>query len=153
MALSTNYNNRTVDLLIFQGLTNGDGQANLTIGDEGYVCSGIQKVAQTFINLFLTDEGSNPWEPTKGTSFLVNIRNGSIRDGGTLNTQFSLAVSDIRNYLNTTEQADLPEDEQFDTAELLSWSFSDGKLTIQVRVWSVSGESRDYVIPAQVAIR
>lgn len=152
--ISTNYDNRLVDLLIFQNVDPlRKKEVYLGLGDEGYVCTGIQKVAQTFLVNFLTDRGSNPWDLLKGTDFLPNLRAGLIIDDNTLQAEFQIALLESTEYIRRNTPADTPDDEQFRTADLMSWDISNGKLTMYIKVESVAGESRDYIVPVTVAIR
>lgn len=150
-ATTTNYAGRDVDLLIFQGLsTQKETRVEMALGNE--VCSGIQKVAQTFAILFLTDKGSQPWDPTRGTNFMSSLRNNRIRDDNMLQAQFQFALLDIFDYLEGRTNDDTPDDEVLTGAELLSWDLRPTSLSIRVKLTTLAGTSRTYVIPAPIAV-
>lgn len=150
-ATTTNYAGRDVDLLIFQGLdTQRETRVDMAIGNE--VCAGIQKVAQTFTILFLTDKGSQPWDPTRGTNFMSNLRNNRIRDDNMLQAQFQFALLDIFDYLEGRTNDDTPDDEVLAGAELLSWDLQSASLSMRVRLTTLAGTSRVYVIPTTIAV-
>jgi len=134
------------DLLIMQGLSNGRtvfSTVELSLGKSGLACEGVQKVLQSFMTQLLTEKGSVPSDPERGTDFLSAVTAGFVRNETLLKAQFGFAVSDIQRYLGAT-QSDLPEDEQFAGAELLSWSTTGDTLIIKVRVASAAGETVSY---------
>jgi len=148
---TTNYSDRDVDLLIFQGVkTTGESKVALELGSQ--VCSGIQKVAQTFAILFLTDKGSNPWDANRGTDFMNNLRAGYIQDENSLQAQFGFSVVNILDYIETRVNPDTPDDEVLVDAELVAWDLRPPHLSITVRISTLAGESRVFVIPTSVTI-
>lgn len=159
MAVSTDYTGRTVDLLIFQGVQpTGDQSIDLSFSLEtgGYVCTGVQKVAQTWLILFMTDRGSVLNKPTRGSSFFPAIRNGSIRVEDDVSAQFALAAEQVRQTmdLDATEAGDLPDDERLDEANLLSYRLDRpaALLYLKVRILTIAGDSRDIILPVPVTI-
>ena len=153
---STNYAGRSLDLLIFQGFDPRTAtQVELAISDDegdGYVCAGIQKVAQEFTILFLTDIGSNPWDIYRGTGFMPNLRQGFIQDETSLQTHYEFAVLDIFDYLEKKVLETTPDDEILASAELVSFDLRPGFISLQVKVTSLAGDSRVFIIPVQTVI-
>jgi hypothetical protein len=140
----------TYDILIFQGVKAiGEQQVDLSLGNPGYFATGIQKAAQSFAKLFLTELGSMPNDPTAGTSFLSDLRSGTIRDELTLQASYQSAVVDVLNYMSENEDLDLPDDEALEEANLLSWDMRPGFLSITVQIVTAAGESRTYVVPVE----
>ena len=153
MAVTTDYTGRTVDLLIFDGVkATGMQRVNLEIGDTPKVCTGIQKVAQLFTIQLLTEKNSD-LVGLGGTSFLTAVRRGNIKNDGDIEFYFNLAVSEIMEYLNKNEGADVPDDENLVVAELLSFTIIPGYLTLSVRLETLAGDTRDVILPVSVVIK
>jgi len=77
------------DLVIFQGIQlRGDAPIALGLGTTGLACRGVQKAAQTFTTLFLTDQGSDPRDTARGTTFMNRLRSGQIAEATLTRWQF-----------------------------------------------------------------
>lgn len=147
------YDGRTVDILAMQGVAaSGKKEVGLNLGTSGFVCTGIQKVAQEFLTLFLTDRGSVKWDPDYGTSFMYNLRTGQINDETTLQSAFEFAVIDIINYLGDTLATATPDDEVLENAELVEWDLRPGFLSIKVQITTTAGNSREYIVPIRMDV-
>jgi hypothetical protein len=147
-----NYSGRLVDLLIHQGVKAvGETQVQLSFGD-GLVCTGAQRAAQTFTQMFLTDVGSRLRDPNYGTHFMRALRNREITDENGVHAAFQAAVADIQEYLSNVE---LPEDsdEQFVDATLTEWDLRPTGLSIYVTIETAAGTEREIYLPVKVAIR
>jgi hypothetical protein len=150
---TVNYSGRTVDLLIHQGIdVSGERQVALSLGDQGSVCTGIQKAAQQFCVMFLTDKGSRFRDPTFGTNFLNDLRSGRIQNDETLQSSYEVAVLDIFQYINENDISGEP-DENIVDAQLVWWDLRRGFLAIKVQITSEAGESRVVHLPVKVPIR
>ena len=141
------------DILIFQGVKPVDEQlVELTLGNPGSFTTGIQKVAQSFVKLFLTELGTMEHDPTLGTNFLGALRQGLIRDEVTLQSAFQAAVLDVFNYVSLNEDPDIPADERLLKADLVEWDLRPGFLSIKVEIVTVAGDTRVYIIPVETRI-
>lgn len=154
---STNYSGRKIDLLIFQGTQPaGDQKLTLAFGDAGEITTGIQKLAQMFTTLFLTERGSINSEPTRGTEFVTAVRRSRIRDESSLNSEFVMAAEAVRKFLALIEdEGGVPDDETFQSAVLDRFTLDEdaGQLTMFVRITSAAGSSRIVFLPIPVPIR
>jgi hypothetical protein len=157
MAVKSNYSGRDIDLLIFQG-TAVEGDQKIFLGfnpEGGEVTTGIQKLLQTFTILFLTEKGSVPAMPERGTNFLLAVRLGRLNDESDVQAEFSLAVEAIKELFSLDDFNDtLSDDERLDSAELQSVNIdkNGSLLTLQVKVNSLAGDSRDIFLPIPVPI-
>jgi hypothetical protein len=156
VAFSTDFAGRTVDLSIFQGIKPAGRQPiELSFGDAGEVITGIQKVAQSFALIFLTELGSKPFDPTFGTPFLTAMRLGRFRTEADVQNEFSAATQRVQQILDQEAvAAGLPEDERFDDAILESFVLDKltSTLKLEVRIRSVAGVSETIFLPVPVAI-
>lgn len=154
---STDYTGRTVDLLIFQGVEEfGDQPLTTGWGDAGELCTGIQKIAQTWAILFLTDRGTIFNEPERGSSFVVAVRSGAIQVDEDVPAEFSIAATQVARTMSidATDQ-NLEDDEILDRAELLDYRVDTiiSNLYLRVRIWSLAGESRTVFLPIPFSIK
>lgn len=159
MASSTDYTGRTIDLLTHQGITETGSQlVSLALysveAPGGQVITGIQKVVQTFLQLFLTDLGSVPSAPELGTGFYGAVRRGEVHTQLDVRTQFGAAAETVRRHLAPVETA-LPDDERFASAVLDNFNLDQAasKLVLTITVRSRAGEARTVYLPVSLAIK
>ncbi len=151
--MTANYSDRTVDYLIFQGVKpEGEVLVNLGLGTSGSVCTGAQKMAQTFIKLFLTDKGSVMYDEAAGTDFRKSVRNGAVHDDVTLESYFRFAVMDILNYLSTQPTPE-DKDEVLEEAKLTSYDLIGDSIILHIELVSLVGTTRSIIIPVKTVIR
>jgi len=153
-----NYSGRTVDLLIFQG-TKPVGEQKIVLGfgseQGGQLTTGIQKMAQSFTSLFLTEKGSVPSEPNKGSGFVTAVRQQQIRDESDVKALFNLAVEDVRKILSLAEsQGNFQDDEKFRGATLVKYVLDEngGNIVLYVSLVSAAGTSEQIYLPVSVPI-
>jgi hypothetical protein len=158
MAASTDYTGRTVDQLIFQGVEPaGDQLLDLGWGDAGEMCTGVQKVAQTWTILFMTDLGSIPLDLTRGSDFLQAVRSGRIQVDEDVEAEFNLAAARVRRTMDqdAADVDDLPDDERLDEAVLVDVDIDQAmsRLYLRVNIRTIAGDSRTIFLPVPVSIR
>jgi hypothetical protein len=158
VSASIDYTGRTVDLLIFQGVqASGNHLIETGFGEAGFVCTGIQKVAQTWLTLFMTDRGSVMNKPTRGSTFLPAVRRGRIQVEGDVPAEFALAAEQVSRTmeLDAVDDGTLPDDERLDEAVLLDFDlFRElSQLRLKVRIRSIAGDARVIFLPVPVPIR
>jgi hypothetical protein len=156
MAVNTDYTGRTVDFLIFQGVkASGVAPITLGLGLAGEVCTGVQKVAQTWLSLFMTDRGTVLNKPTRGSSFIRAVRTGRIRVDDDVRAEFALAASQVRQTMGLDAVGlGLPDDERLDDAVLLDFTLdrANAWLQLKVRIRTAAGDSRNVILPVPVTI-
>jgi hypothetical protein len=154
---STDYSERKTDLFFFQGAAEtGQQKITLSFGDTGMVTTGIQKMAQTWALLFLTDEGSVPSNIKLGTRFLAVAAQGALRDNAEVKTEFNLAakrVKDVMDIVAATESS--PDDETLASATLLNVNLDKAQslLQLSVQVSSKAGGTEEVILPISLAIK
>ena len=149
------YKNRTVDLLGFDDAkVSGDAlltQALVLPGQSGALTTGIQKLVQRFLLELLTEAGSLQYEPNRGCLFISEIRAGLVNTSNALFSAFSSAEVAVRNNLRNEDKFSDPDDERYQRATLDSATLSGDYATLNIRVFSVAGESRQVIFPLRVA--
>jgi hypothetical protein len=150
MAVS-DYANRRYDFLALQNVKpTGDNQLGLLLfADDGtnQICVGVQKLAQRWLLEFLTELGSMPGLPTRGTEFMTQVRSGALRTPADFTAAFNFAAFAARTALSDEEDDTWPNDERISDAILLSVAFLPGYANITVNISSRAGAARDIIMP------
>jgi hypothetical protein len=114
---------------------------------SGQICAGIQKLAQRWTLEFLTERGSMPGLPLRGSEFMLQVRRGELRTQLDVTQGFNDAALRIRATLQAEEYAGMPDDERLDDVELMSVIIEPGYLNLRVMINSVAGTGRAVVLP------
>lgn len=150
MSTLTSYAGRTIDLLIFQKPTaQGVARIQLSLGGQSQVCTGIQKLVQKITTMLMSEYNENAPQ-TPYTSFLTAIRTGAVQTDGDVRSYFALAILDIMRYFNANEADTVPLDEQISGVTLLNFNLLPGYLTLNIRVTSMAGDTRQVILPVPV---
>lgn len=154
---NSNYDNRTVDLLIFQDNKNipGSGlqEARLSIfADDlgnGKIVTGVAKLAQKAVVLLMTHThlydrfwGSEFPSVVFGISSVAEVKR-AIEDN------FPVFTTSVISLLRSQENTQDPDDEKLREMELenLEFDFNAGSIAITVKIGTLSGDSTTLVIP------
>jgi hypothetical protein len=142
---------RKYDFLALQNVnTARESKLGLVLYDEdnsGRICAGIQKLAQRWLLEFMTEKGSMPGLPNRGSDFMTLIRQGRLRTQLDVRQSFNAANLRIRVTLQNEEYEEMPADERFDDAELLSVAILPGYLNMRVMITSQAGDERVVILP------
>jgi hypothetical protein len=172
MALS-DYVNRKYDYLALQNTTAVTiGRRDKKLGLElfnsktsGAITTGIQKLAQRWLLEFLTEVGSIPGLPNRGTNFMRAARTGQFRVPINVQAQFAAANILVNRNLKAEETENTPDDERFADAELLNVAILPGFdvsqasgttaafLSLGVKITSQAGDSREVILPIEIVPR
>lgn len=154
---TSDYTGRQIDILAMNGefsdrLFELDQSLYGKKNTSGKVCAGIQKLAQRWVIEFLTPLGSIPYLTNRGTIFLNSIRSGKIRTELDATLLFNFAKDQAAyNLIQEDEAGTYPDDEKYAEAGLLGVKVLTGeKLSISVKINSVAGASRVFVVPVAV---
>lgn len=166
MALSDYINNK-YDYLALRNTTaptvgTNEKKLGLELFNEntsGEITTGVQKLAQRWLIEFLTETGSMPGLPNRGTNFMRAARTGRFRIERNVQAEFAIATMRLKQNLTTEEYADMPLSERFADAQLLNVIVLPGAdvsqasgttavfLSLNVRIISQAGDSREIVFP------
>lgn len=145
------YAKRKYDYLAFRNVKKlGEAKLGLELfnkNDNGQICTGIQKLSQRWALEFLTEEGSMPGKPNRGADFMTIVRQGRLQSTPEIYGYFATASLTIKRNLRDEEYADMPADEKFSDATLLSVSFLPGYLSLSVLITSMAGDEREIILP------
>lgn len=168
MSLS-DYANRQYDYLALQNTTGpGDRRLGLELFNKntsGQITAGAQKLAQRWLLEFMTETGSMPGLPNRGSNFMRAARTGGFRTPINVRTEFALADMSIKKNLRAEETEDMPPDERFQSAEITNVAILPGFdvsqksgttavfLTLGVKITSLAGDAREVVLPIEILPR
>ena len=140
---------QTVDLCIMQGIRPGslEFKVDLAFGENSTALAGLQKAAQKFLILFLTEQGTVSVDAEAGTTFLSDLSAGLLRTDSDVAMYFKLAAQDVLDYMARQNTESTPADEILVSAELTKIQFEYPKLVIQVQLLSQAGASASVVLP------
>ena len=129
-----------------------EGQRRYALGAEngqGVLVQGIEKLSQLWQFELLTERGTIPDEPQRGTELLRAARRGQLRTTVDAEQAFRLAATDASDALRARQPADAPADESLDRTELLNLEVTDEGIRARVRILSEAGEEREIRVPVQ----
>jgi len=145
------YDNRVYDFLAIQNVQKtGDVQLGLelfTPTNSGLIATGVQKLAQRWLLEFLTEKGSMPGLPNRGTTFMTLVRQGRLRTSAVITAQFYFAAHVARITLTEEENDTWPDDERIADVKLQSLAFLPGYAKLYVLVSSRAGDTREVIMP------
>jgi hypothetical protein len=149
----TNYIDRTADLLAFHVASASLPALTALVPPTGaLLCVGVQKLAQRWLLELLTERGTIPSLPNRGTTFMTEARQGLFRTTLDAEQAYALADDQAATNLVAEETDDMPDDERLDRTELLSLSLSGDRLTLRVQLYSKAGETVEVIAPIAVRI-
>jgi len=145
------YVNRKYDYLSFQNVRPaGDAKLGLELFNSksnGQICVGVQKLSQRWLLEFMTELGSMPGLPERGTNFVSAVRRGLINNAVAAASAFTIESMLVQRNLQNEEYEDMPDDERLSGAELLSVSFLPSYLRMGIKINSIAGTAREVILP------
>jgi len=150
------YSGRTYDVLAYQDAV-AAGEVLVKqqlIGDDnqGQICTGIQKLAQKFLLILLTEKGTKVHFPDFGTEFITDAKRGFFQTPLDVFASFSAAIVDIKTQLQAEETADDPDDEIYAEAEIVSVSLAGLTVAVTVELRSAAGTSVRFIPPLNITV-
>lgn len=160
IGVTTDYNNRLVDVELLQSVTTPSAIQRVfvtSVGSEPKIVTGIQKAAQRYAVLLLTSAGDVKFAEDMGGELVVRLVRGTIQNMGYLRHIFSMANSNALRLLKADDDSDtygsLPDDERIVKAVLTDavMDYSQGTLTLEVRLTTAAGDAFNFVVPINTA--
>ncbi len=147
------YVGRSYDYLAFQNVKEeGSAQLDFSLFSEessGQIATGIQKLSQRWLLEFLTEAGSMPGLPGRGTNFMRRVRQGVLRTYSGIWTEFTFSAYTAAVNLRREETNDWADDERYANAQLLSLAVLPSYANLSVQITSRAGASRKVIMPVQ----
>jgi hypothetical protein len=150
MAIS-DYKNRKYDFLALYNINLlKETKLDLELvksGKPGQIATGPQKLAQRWLLEFLTERGSMPGLPDRGTDFMTLVRQGQLRTEAAVLAAFQFAAYDARVNLIREENETWPNDERIGPVTVQSIAFLPGYAQIKFIIESRAGAARVIILP------
>lgn len=145
------YANRKYDFLALQNVSPfRETQLGLRLAtptNSGQIAVGPQKLVQRWLLEFLTELGSMPGLPNRGTNFMTLVRQGRLRTEAAILAAFNFAAYDARVNLVKEEDDTWADDERIGSADLISIAFLPGYAQIKFNLLSRAGAARVIILP------
>lgn len=152
---AVDYVGRYVDLVVFHG-TEAVGDVPLTQaltppGQSGAVSTGIVKLGQRFLLELLTERGSVLYRPSRGSTFLTEVRSQRIRTVTDLRAALSRGLLDVRRNLQGEDSDKYPLDEQYGGAVVDHVTLHNGYARIYISVRSRDANVK-VILPINISV-
>ena len=153
---SSDYTGRTVDLFIMQG-AQATGVREITTSldanNGGKVIAGVQKAAQTFMVIFLTNKGSRQHDPEFGTRFMATICSRNM-NASLMPIIFRDAAEDVLDQQERYRATTDADDEVISAIELLTFTVaSPTNMSLTVQITTRAGTTRTVILPVSLAVK
>lgn len=126
-----------------------ESQLKFDIADTPRKVTGLQKVAQMFLKILFTSEGSNVLYPKQGTRFSELTVNANITTNDTiflaeLNSQIKIAEGQVKAILNT-RGSDLAS--QLESMSVLGLDVGNESVVLYLRMLTKAGAQAQIAVP------
>lgn len=142
------YFKRTNDVAILHGVTPGLGKAVRVNLSEDEICTGVQKLAQAVMIELFTEKGSDPFDVSRGTTFMLDAKRGRLINDTEAAIRFYQAATDILTRFRASENTE-PDDEKLRSLDLLGISFAGDRLTLSVKI-TTADPARQVILPIPI---
>lgn len=151
---TADYVGKTIDLWAFQQLKGGSDllEQSMLLPVPGYICTGIEKLIQRWIIEFFTKQGSMPFQPERGSTFMTAFSRGELQIEADLIAEFGFAADQIFNNIVAATSENAPAEEVLQTAVLNEISILADQLQLIVTITSAAGTSRQIILPIPFSV-
>jgi hypothetical protein len=162
IAYTADYSGRQIDLELLQTITRPAGTTELDISftsADTHAITGIQKMAQRYTILLLTQLADVYFAQDQGTTFWADMIRGAAQNSGQVTMAFNFASIDAVAQMQVEDGdarfGSVVDDERIVSATLLDFSVDMVTATLYLRVLlrSRSGTTYTYVLPTTVTRR
>jgi hypothetical protein len=158
MTTVSQYVGRTVDMLAFPEIPGSSAHRSAQVlvapGFSGAVVTGIRKLFQRYLLELLTEVGSMPYSPNRGTAFMTRLRYGAVRTTQELYAVFVESETDVRVNLQLEESQNDPADERYESSQLLNATLSAAgdSVSLTIQVVSLAGDEITVIQPLTISV-
>ena len=148
--MASNYIDKPVDLVAWHGPTyvGWSTLSQCLFSDEvkSEVCTGIQKLVQRWLAIFLTPIGSITFDKSRGTSFMMDIYTCNTEKDIFMTFQLNNSLA-LDQLAQEERESDTPENEKVKSITLTGISLILGSASLSVKVISQTDEETNIVLP------
>lgn len=154
---TTNYSGRSVDLLLLQFVSapGADILVKPDVSKSPRIVTGIEKMAQRYALLFLTQTGSVKNSESEGSDFLKLLGAGQIYDENTLDSAASAANNAVFRQMRLEDSTlETKDDEAIESSKVVEVEVdrNTASVSVTISLTSVAGESYVYTIPLATGV-
>lgn len=148
--MPSNYIDKPVDFVAWHGPTyTGWSRLSQCLFSEetkSEVCTGIQKLVQRWLSIFLTPLGTMTFNKSRGTRFMVDIYSCNTEKDVFMTFQLnnSLAIDQLKQ---EERESETKEDEKLKSITLTGITLILGSASLNIHVVSQTGEETEIVLP------
>ena len=151
---TTNYSGRTVDMLLLQFVAApaADVVVSPDVSRVPRITAGVEKLAQRFAQLFLTQVGSVMNRGSEGTEFMNALGSGRIYNESTLRAAAAAANKDVFNQIRTEDlRLGTPDDEMLVESTIKDLGLDRARATVSITFALTTAAGNEYVYTVPVA--
>ncbi|MFC1453595.1 hypothetical protein ACFLQL_00255 [Verrucomicrobiota bacterium] len=153
MIIDPVYTDRIFDIEVGQTIVYPAGSTQLTISltNGQRVITGIQKLVQRYMILFLTTEESVHFNQEIGTNFVNALLQNGIKLYNQLFGLFAISNISVIKQLSLDTEG-MPDDEILKSAELVDFDIdtANQRLRLNVKIISMAGDAVEFVLPTAI---
>lgn len=155
MSTVVDFVGRTADLLAFQGSFPHvrEQLVQMTLvrdGEGGFLCTGVQKLAQRLLMILLTKKGSLRYLPKVGTAFMIRAERGVWRTQADVMMAFTAAKLDLVRQMRAEEKDDDPPDERLAMVNLIGIGLQADRVSLRISLTTQAGTNYQFITPVSV---
>lgn len=155
---TTDYSNRTVDLLLLQFIAHPTLAQKVTpdVTNIPRIVTGLEKLVQRYALLFLTKRGSVKNCEQEGTDIVHAVIAGKVYNDSILRTYANQANMWVTNLIKSEDSSipDTPLDEQLKSTSVIETRLDkqQGKAFVSIKITSKANEEYIYVTPLAIGV-
>lgn len=125
------------------------GRINFQFSAPSRKITGLDKMVQQWLYIFLTPQGSDVFEPERGTNFIA-VLEAAANDRGYISNIVSSSVANTNEQMLAlqAETPSLPPDETFVLSTLSSIVYGITSVEIRIRIINAEGAGRTLTVPS-----
>lgn len=136
----------TADIALFQPALGTAAQAILT-PQGGRAAFGVEKLAQRFVMVFLTQIGSIPYRANEGTVFPTALLGGNMMTEMDIYSLFYQSLQQIGVVLQSYETSSDPDNERYASAQITQLTIEADGASVELQITSLAGTVAGLVLP------
>ena len=158
------YANRKYDYQVALPVPNNQREQRVSLelfseNNNGFILTGVRKLAQRWLIEFLTINGSLAKLPVRGTTFMRSAFSGKFRSGLNVRHEFDRAATQAAQNLRREDTDATPNDERLASAQLVDFTIMPSTavsdmsgttivyLNMRIKINSLAGKDYEVILP------
>jgi hypothetical protein len=138
------------DLLLIKYLDGfPEGRLSFGLYDTPMKITGLQKVAQVFLKTLMSTKGSDPFYPSRGTTFPGLLQSANVvTSDATLTAEIQTAVeAAAEQTVSSTSASNTDPSSQLESVQILGLEVSEDMVVLYMKMRTVAGEDAALSLP------